>query len=115
MAQIIKLKRSAVQGKVPTVSDLNLGELAINTYDGKLYLKKDSGTASVVEIGAGGGGGSAITVQDEGTNLTTGVTSLNFVGDGVTATNTGNAVTVTVSGSGGSSIPDYILFSYGII
>lgn len=57
MAQTIRLKRSAVQGKVPTVSDLNLGELAINTYDGKLYLKKDSGTASVVEIGAGGGGG----------------------------------------------------------
>lgn len=57
MAQTIKLKRSAVQGKVPTTGDLNLGELAINTYDGKLYLKKDSGTASVVEIGAGGGGG----------------------------------------------------------
>lgn len=57
MAQTIRLKRSAVQGKVPTVSDLNLGELAINTYDGKLYLKKDSGTASVVEVGAGGGGG----------------------------------------------------------
>lgn len=57
MAQTIRLKRSAVQGKVPTTGDLNLGELAINTYDGKLYLKKDSGTASIVEVGAGGGGG----------------------------------------------------------
>jgi len=58
MANTFKLKRSAVQGKVPTTGDLQLGELALNTYDGKLYTKKDNGTASIVEIGAGGGGGS---------------------------------------------------------
>lgn len=57
MANTVKLKRSAVAGKVPTTTDLELGELALNTYDGKLYTKKDNGTASVVEIGAGGGGG----------------------------------------------------------
>jgi hypothetical protein len=61
VAQTIKLKRSAVANKVPTTGDLNLGELAINTYDGKLYLKKDSGTASIVEVGAGGGGGGGTT------------------------------------------------------
>ena len=58
MANTFKLKRSAVQGRVPTTGDLQLGELALNTYDGKLYTKKDNGTASIVEIGAGGGGGS---------------------------------------------------------
>jgi hypothetical protein len=47
----LKFKRSAVPAKIPTVSDLGLGELAINTYDGKLYLKKDNGTQSVVEVG----------------------------------------------------------------
>ena len=57
MANTFRLKRSAVQGRVPTTSDLQLGELDLNTYDGKLYTKKDDGTASVVEIGAGGGGG----------------------------------------------------------
>jgi hypothetical protein len=57
MANTFKLKRSAVQGRVPTTGDLQLGELALNTYDGKLYTKKDNGTASIVEIGAGGGGG----------------------------------------------------------
>lgn len=51
MANTIKIKRSAVQGKVPVVGDLSLGELALNTYDGKLYTLKDSGTSSVVEIG----------------------------------------------------------------
>ena len=64
MANTIKIKRSSVAGKVPTTGDLDLGELALNTYDGKLYTKKDNGTASVVEIGAGGGGG--VTDGDKG-------------------------------------------------
>lgn len=50
MASTIKLKRSAVAGKAPTTSDLALGELALNTYDGKLYTKKDNGTESIVEL-----------------------------------------------------------------
>lgn len=54
MANVVKLKRSAVAGKVPLTTDLELGELAVNTYDGKLYTKKDDGTVAVVEIGAGG-------------------------------------------------------------
>ena len=57
MANLIKLKRSAVAGKAPAVGDLALGELALNTYDGKLYTKKDDGTASIVDLSAGGGGG----------------------------------------------------------
>jgi hypothetical protein len=57
MAQTIKIKRSAVPGKVPTTSDLSLGELALNTYDGKAFFKKDNGAESIVEIGGGGGSG----------------------------------------------------------
>lgn len=55
MANTIRIKRSAVASKVPLTTDLQLGELAINTFDGKLFLKKDNGTASVVEVGAAGG------------------------------------------------------------
>ena len=40
MAQIVKLKRSSVAEKVPTTSDLELGELAMNTVDGKVYFEK---------------------------------------------------------------------------
>lgn len=50
MAQTIKLKRSAVAGKVPTTSDLALGEVGINTWDGALYMKRDSGTPEIVRI-----------------------------------------------------------------
>lgn len=53
----IKVKRSSVSGKVPLTTDLVLGELAINTFDGKVYTKKNNGTESVVEIGGGGGTG----------------------------------------------------------
>lgn len=56
MPNKVQLKRSAVQNKVPLITDLDLGELAVNTYDGKLYLKKKVGTTeTIVEVGAGGG------------------------------------------------------------
>lgn len=49
----IRIRRSAVQGAIPATSALALGELAINTYDGKLFLKKDvDGTESIVEVGS---------------------------------------------------------------
>ncbi len=50
MGEVILLKRSAVPDKSPTTSDLNLGEVAINTYDGDLFIKKDNGTASIVKF-----------------------------------------------------------------
>ena len=69
MANVIKIKRSAVASKVPLTTDLQLGELAINTFDGKLYTKKDNGTASIVEIGAGSG---TVTSVATGTGLSGG-------------------------------------------
>jgi plastocyanin len=60
---------------------------------------------AVVEIttvtggtGGGGGSGSALTIQDEGSNLTTTASLINFVGNGISSTNVGNSVTVTVNG-----------------
>lgn len=52
MPNTIQLRRSATANAVPTTTQLALGELAINTYDGRLYLKKNvSGTESIVEVG----------------------------------------------------------------
>jgi len=57
MATPIRIKRSAVAGKKPTDSQLQLGELAVNFYDGKIFLKQDTGGVGVgtriVEVGAG--------------------------------------------------------------
>ena len=51
MANTIRLKRSSLAGKVPTAADLALGEIAVNTTDGKLYLKKSDGGEFIVEVG----------------------------------------------------------------
>jgi hypothetical protein len=53
MSTLIKLRRSAVAGRVPTTAQLELGELAINTRDGKIFIKQDvNGTESIVEFSA---------------------------------------------------------------
>jgi len=44
----------------------------------------------------------AVAIQDEGTTLTSGVRNINFVGANVTATTSGDSVTVNVTGSTGS-------------
>ena len=52
-ANVVKLKRSAVAGRVPATTDLQLGELALNTYDGRVYLKKSvSAVESIVTLQA---------------------------------------------------------------
>jgi len=81
MAQVLKLKRTAVQGKVPTTSSLELGELAINTYDGRIFFEKDNGTPSI----------QTILVTDAtatgSINLIGAITASYFKGDGSQITN----------------------------
>ena len=53
MATPFRIKRSAVPGKAPAVTDLQLGELALNTYDGDLYtlrVRPGIGT-EVIKVG----------------------------------------------------------------
>ena len=47
-ANVVKFKRSAVAGKIPATTDLQLGELALNTYDGRIYLKKSVASVETV-------------------------------------------------------------------
>lgn len=56
---VVKIKQSAVAGRLPThntgnATDIAQGELALNTADQKLYSKNSSGT--IFEIGASSGG-----------------------------------------------------------
>jgi|694.fasta_scaffold00044_85 hypothetical protein len=45
----IILKRNLVSGNIPTTASIALGELAVNTADGKLFLKKSSSLGETVE------------------------------------------------------------------
>jgi hypothetical protein len=94
---LLKFKRSGTPAKVPTIADLELGELALNTYDGKLYMKKDDGTQAVVEIGAGGGGGGSGTVTSVAASVPTG---FSITGSPITTSGT-----LAISFSGGYSLP----------
>ena len=47
MATPFRIKRSAVPSKRPAVADLQLGELALNTYDGNLFAKRDTGGVGI--------------------------------------------------------------------
>jgi len=49
MAQIVKLRRSSVSGQKPTNSNLQLGELALNTTDGKVFMAVSGSLGPSVE------------------------------------------------------------------
>ena len=84
----------------PELSLLNLTDVAGDGTNGQVLQTDGAGNFSFVN--QTGGGGSSITTSDEGSSLTTGTTSFNFVGTGVTATNSGDDVTVTIPGVTGA-------------
>jgi hypothetical protein len=88
MAQIIRLKRSTVAGSVPTTSDLSTGELAINVYDGKVFLRRSGSVDDIRQV---------LTNEFTGSvNITGSVTATEFIGDGSQLTNLTIAQTATV-------------------
>tara|TARA_B100000424_G_scaffold243629_1_gene213349 strand:- start:640 stop:3138 length:2499 start_codon:yes stop_codon:yes gene_type:complete len=77
MATPIRIKRSSVEGKRPQVSDLQVGELALNTYDAELVTLRDRSAAGiateVVRIGAGVTVTNVIYVTKDGNDNNTGL------------------------------------------
>lgn len=58
MANTIKIRRSTTASSVPTTTQLNEGELAVNVFDGKLFFKKvQSGVESIVTLQESAGSG----------------------------------------------------------
>lgn len=88
-APVIKIKRSSVPGKIPTTASLPLGELALNTNDGKVYIQQDSvgigSTVIVVNPWSVGLGSNTyntfFTVGSVGIGTTIPTSSLHVVGD----------------------------------
>ena len=64
---------------------------------GQALVTDGNGQLSFTTISSG----SSLTVQDEGSSLSTAATTLNFVGAGVTASGTGATKTITIAGGGG--------------
>ena len=75
MATPIRIKRSAVAGKRPALTDLQLGELALNTVDAELLTKRyRAGIGSdIVRVGAGATVTNVIFVTKDGNDENTGL------------------------------------------
>ena len=65
------------------------------------FLKTDGSGALSFATASGSGG--SLTIQDEGSSLSTAGTTLNFVGAGVTASGTGSTKTITINGTGSTT------------
>jgi hypothetical protein len=75
MAQIVKLRRSSVSGQKPTNSNLQLGELALNTTDGKVFMAVSGSLGPTVEELI-----STNTVNTGSIHLVGSITASNFTG-----------------------------------
>jgi hypothetical protein len=76
-APIIKIKRSSVPGKKPTPEHVLLGELALNSADGELFVRRERDGAAgiitdVVSVGSGATVTNVLYVTEDGNDANTG-------------------------------------------
>ena len=91
----IQLRRSSVSGKKPTTTQLQLGELAVNTYDGKVYIKQDTDGVGV--------GTTVVTVNPW--EINEGETELSFSG----SVSVGGSITAGTLHGDGNAITNFPL------
>jgi hypothetical protein len=95
MTTLIKLRQTNTPGRVPTTGQLEFGEAALNTADGKLFIKKaEFANTSSFAVSFLNSGGSDWIVQ--GTDRTGPIVSL----DGNISIQAGDTLTITNNASG---------------
>jgi len=107
----LKLYKGDATNPVNEIASGDSSDWQVDYYAGTVFVQDYN--ASVVPVSASAylyvgkyldeklEGAGSITAKDEGSNITTAVASFDFVGAGVTATNSSNNVTITIPGGGG--------------
>ena len=98
---------SSVSSRLTAVEDAGDHQtLSFNDGNSTLSIARGNTVDLSSLAGGGAGGGTNITASHDGTAITKAARSFNFVGNAVSASNVGSAVTITInSGSGGGSVP----------
>ena len=76
----IKPKKSSVSGEVPQAADLEVAELAVNTADGKLFVKHTDNTIKEISGSGGGGGGAVDSVNGQTGDVSLGIQDMDDAG-----------------------------------
>lgn len=101
MTNKVILKKSSVVNKVPSVGDLEFGEVAINYVDGKLYYKDSSNQIQHFVAGVGAGGAYFSTISVSGQDLVvaevTSDTLTLIAGQGIVLTTNPTTDSITIS------------------
>lgn len=115
MTSLIKLRRSAVPGKIPTEGQLDLGEVAINTYDGKMFFKQSAGSNTVVEVAKKTDIGDATITISAGSGLVTGgtFTTNQSSNSTITISHSDTSTQASINNTNGVVIQDVSLDDYG--
>ena len=107
------IRTISVSGSIPSITQLALGDLAVNTFDGKAYLKKQQGNRqTILEIGGGSSVSSSYALSSSYAASSSyalsssyaangGVTQL-LAGSNITLSPTNGVGQVTISSTGGS-------------
>ena len=89
-----------IEGEIELASGASVNEISTDTDmsgDSDTAIPTEKAVKTYVDTKVGG----SLTVAEEGSDLTTGATKLDFVGTGVTASGTGTTKTITIPGGGG--------------
>ena len=101
LTNINAFKTISVSGQSNVVAD-SISDTLTLVAGSNMTITTNAGGDSITFASSGGGGG-GVTVQDEGSALSTTATTLNFVGSGVVASGNGATKTITIAGGGGAA------------
>jgi len=112
----IKIRRSSVASKIPLITDLVLGELALNTTDGVLYFKKSpSGVDAIVAVATLDGTQTLTNKTLSSAILTGTLTAGGGVGtNGQLLQSTGTGVQWVTSAAGGGTTTNALTIGTGL-